>query len=384
MQNLLKLILLLVVGGLSLNIGRDKINHMVIEVHKREKTIADALIKQQVQEMFKEAEKEIAKVEASEKVKIKVEEVKIKPPLPEKEKVSKKEVEKKEEKAKEEGGGKEGIETVKEAPFTEKENEKTVKPHETKVWVGAESQIDVATYSTLTEEEILIIGNYLIEHYFLFGYDYYIKEEDPIRYERKKLASDMEDQIIGSLQNVFGLSKNLNKLNKAQLQEMKEEAKTYANTFKEQFIHVGEKGEDFRAIYESGNGFFNTYIETLEKGENVFTLLEQTTNKALILPILMNQMNETILPSAKAVLNEGFTLKEKTNTIYIEGIDESFLITPKDVMAILENPYSILPPKEEEIANQMEEAVGEATDNKVTDNKTTSNEMTAHSKDQLP
>ena len=91
MQNLLKLIVLLIVGGLSLNIGSDKINNMVIEVSKREKTIADALIKQQVQEMFKEAEKEIAKVEKEEKVKIKVEEVKIKPPLPEKEKVSKKE-----------------------------------------------------------------------------------------------------------------------------------------------------------------------------------------------------------------------------------------------------------------------------------------------------
>lgn len=363
MQNLLKLILLIIVGGLSLNIGSEKINHMVIEVHKREKTIADALIKQQVQEMFKEAEKEIAKVEETEKVKIKVEEVKIKPPLPEKEKVSKKEVEEKEEKTKEEGGEKEGLETVKEATLIDKENEKTVRPYEAQVWVGAESQIDVATYSTLTEEETLIIGNYLIEHYFLFGYDYYTKEEDPVRYERKKLASDMEDQIIGSLQNVFGLSKNLNKLNKIQLQEMKEEAKTYANTFKEQFIHVGEKGEDFRAIYESGNAFFNTYIEALEKGENVYTLLEQTTNKTLILPILMNQINETILPSAKAVLNEGFTLKEKTNTIYIEGIDESFLITPKDVMAILENPYSILPPKEEEMTPRVEESADEATVN---------------------
>lgn len=109
--------------------------------------------------------------------------------------------------------------------------------------------------------------------------------------------------------------------------------------------------------------FFNTYIETLEKGENVFTVLEQTTNKALILPILMKQINETILPSAKAVLNEGFTLKEKTNTIYIEGIDGSFLITPQDVMEILENPYSILPPKEETLVTETEEAVDEITTN---------------------
>lgn len=357
MQNLLKLIVLLIVGGLSLNIGSDKINNMVIEVSKREKTIADALIKQQVQEMFKEAEKEIAKVEKEEKVKIKVEEVKIKPPLPEKEKVNKKEKAKQE--TKDEAVEKENIEIVKETSI--EGDEKIESKQEAQIWVGADSQIDVATYSTLTEEEILLVGNYLVEHYFLFGYDYYAKEEDPIRYERKKLASDMEDQIIGSLQNAFGISKDLNKLNKIQLQEMKEEAKTYANTFKEQFRGVGEKGEDFATIYESGNSFFDTYIATLEKGENVFNLLEQTTNKTLILPILMNQINETILPSAKAVLNEGFTLKEKTNTIYIEGIDGSFLITPKDVMAILENPYSILPPREEEVTNQVEESIGEPT-----------------------
>ena len=61
MRNLIKLIVMCIVATCSLNTASEIINDMVIEVNKREKTIADALIAQQVKEMFKEAEKEIAR-----------------------------------------------------------------------------------------------------------------------------------------------------------------------------------------------------------------------------------------------------------------------------------------------------------------------------------
>ena len=96
-RNLMKLGVLATVTGFSLNFASQTINEMVIAVHKREKTIADAIIKQQVQEMLKEAEKEIEKVQEETKIEIKQEEVAIKPPLPEKPKKDKPKEEKVEE-----------------------------------------------------------------------------------------------------------------------------------------------------------------------------------------------------------------------------------------------------------------------------------------------
>ncbi|WP_053985389.1 hypothetical protein [Niameybacter massiliensis] len=331
MRNLIKLIVMCIVATCSLNTASEIINDMVIEVNKREKTIADALIAQQVKEMFKEAEKEIAKAQEEAQVEIKVEEVKIKPPLPPKEEKPKKK------------------EPVKEVVQEEvkAETEEPIVAEEEVEDAATNSQVDMATLATLTVEDMNIIGEYLVEHYFLFGYEYYQNETDPTRYERKKLASDMEDQIIASIQDGFGLLKDLKSLNRQTFVTMREKATELAKNFSENFKNVGEKGEEFTAIYESGNAFFTTYIDTLQKGQDTYAMVEETTNKALILPILLKQMNESLLPGFKEVLNQGFTLKEKTNKIYIEGIDASFLITPEEVMKVIENPYSILPPKPE-------------------------------------
>ncbi|MEG2546605.1 MAG: hypothetical protein RSA51_08605, partial [Niameybacter sp.] len=335
MRNLIKLGVLIVVATCALNTASGMINEMVIEVNKREKTIADALIAQQVQEMFKEADKEIAKVQEEEQVEIKVEEVQIKPPLPPKPEKPKKS-EKVEEVAKE----------AEEAPVA-LEGEQMAEGDEIKEDAATNSQMDMATLYALTPEEMTLIGEYLVDNYFLFGYKYYQEETDPTRYARKKLASDMEDQIIASLQEGFGLVNDLKGLNLEKIKGMREQAVVLAETFKETFKEVGKQGEEFDAIYESGNAFFNTYINTLQQGESTYTLLEQTTNKAMVLPILLKQMNETLLPGLKEVFNQGFTLKEKTNKIYVEGIDASFLLTPEEVMDVIENPYSILPPRPE-------------------------------------
>ena len=134
-------------------------------------------------------------------------------------------------------------------------------------------------------------------------------------------------------------------LNSATLTPLAENANLLAAQFKETYKDVASQGEEFARIYESVNSFMDTYLDTLNKAEETFKMLEETTNKALVLPMLLKSMNQDLLPSVKDVLNEGFALKEQTNKIYIEGLEADFLITPEEVMDIIENPYSILPNK---------------------------------------
>ena len=333
LSNLIKLGVLAVVTTASLNFASHTINEMVIEVHKREKTIADAIIKQQVQEMLKEAEKEIEKVQEETQIEIKKEEVAIKPPLPEKPK--------KEQPKEEKVEPVEVVEVEEPAPV-EEANQIEEEPA---AGAATEANLDLTTYYTLTDEDMTYIGEYLVEHYFLFGYEYYQKEEDPLRYTRKKLASDMEDQVISSIGSSFTLLQDMKNLKSATLGPITEKARVLRESFKENYKDVGSQGEEFAKIYESVNDFMDTYIGALEKAEGTFKALEETTNKALVLPMLLKSVNQDLLPSVKDVLNEGFALKEQTNKIYIEGMDASFLITPEAVMEIIENPYSILPHK---------------------------------------
>ena len=334
-RNLMKLGVLATVTGFSLNFASQTINEMVIAVHKREKTIADAIIKQQVQEMLKEAEKKIEKVQEETKIEIKQEEVAIKPPLPEKPKKDKPKEEK--------------VEQIEQVEVAEVQDEMIIEESEqTEVMVdgaATDANLDMTTYYALTKEDITYIGEYLVDHYFLFGYEYYQAETDPVRYARKKLASDMEDHVIGSIGDSFTLLRDMKSLNSATLTPLAENAHLLAAQFKETYKDVVSQGEEFTRIYESVNSFMDTYLATLNKAEETFKMLEETTNKALVLPMLLKSMNQDLLPSVKDVLNEGFALKEQTNKIYIEGLEADFLITPEEVVDIIQNPYSILPNK---------------------------------------
>lgn len=351
-RNLVKLSLL---GGVilcALNVSSRTINEMVIQVHAREKTIADAIIKQQVQDMFKEAQKEIEKVEEETQIEIKKEEVVMKEPIPKKPK--KKEEVKQVVEVKEEVTGesaKDAIEVIKEETVEETPTPETLE-------VASDAALDITTYSALSEEDMIYIGDYLIEHYFLFGQVYYENETDPLRYERKKLVSDMEDQVIASLNEGLGLIKDFQGLDADKLKPIIENTGILAEAFKQDYKEIVAKREEIENVYNSVNGFFDTYLKALDKAQTTFTLLEDTTNKALILPMFLKSINQDLLPSIKEVLNQGFSLKEQTNKIYVEGLDASFLITPEEVMVVIENPYSILPPKtiETEVTTSVEES----------------------------
>lgn len=337
-RNLMKVGILGMVTSLSLNAASQTINEMVIQVHNREKTIADTLIKQQVQEVFQEAEKAIEKVEVETQKAIKQEEVVMKPPMPPKPQKEQEALEVEEVQLEEV----EQEQVVESEPIEPREEKQDLEQQ-----VTTDAQLDITTYYNLTPEDKVDIGNYLVEHYFLFGYDYYQAETDPIRYARKKLTSDMEDYVITSLAESLDLLSNIQGLKGEQVRPLVEKAILLSQEFRDTYKDVGNEGEEFEAIYKSIEAFMDTYVSTLNKVEDTFKLIEETTNKALVLPMFLKGINQDILPSVKEVLQKGFDLKEQTNKIYIEGIDHDFLMTPEEVMAILENPTSVLSTLEE-------------------------------------
>lgn len=326
LRNMIKLALLSVVAFCSWQTSSHYINEIVLELEQRQPSITDMIIKQQVQESLKEAEKEIAKVQEEEQIVIKQEEVTIKPAKPPKEEKQ------------EEVVAKEETTTDEEQIVVDGELEESIDALQEQV----ENVIDVDVYTELTEADIRYIADYLIDHYFLFGYEYYSVETDPVRYERKKLAGDMEEQVIKSIGKLTGLIGSLTSLQSSDIQPILDETMIISDTFQTTYGSVGEKGEEFEAIYHTANQYFDTYIDGLTKINQVFKNIESATNKALVLPMMLKSINQDILPAIRDILDQGFALKEKTNKIYIEGVEGVALLTPEEVMAIIENPRSIL------------------------------------------
>ena len=328
LRNLIKLGVLGVVAICSLETSSYYINQIVLEVEARQPTLTDFIIRQQVQESLKEAEKEIEQVVQEENIVIQQEVVQIKPAEQPKEPVVEAPIE---------------VETV----LTEEMDETllqedVVADNVTESVTPDFSTDDLLQYTELTDEDMGYVINYLIDNYFLFGERYYTVEEDPVRYERKKLANDMEASIIQSISELSQLASSLLSMKAADIQPILEETTVIATDFYERYQDVGDNGVIFQEVYEEGILYFEAYIRGLTNAVETFETIETTTNKALVLPMMLKRINQDILPAIRDVLNQGFAVKEKTNVIYLEGLDDHFLLTPQEVIAIIENPHPII------------------------------------------
>lgn len=335
-RNMIKLGVLACISVCSLEIASHYLNAIVIEVEAKEKTIADALIKQQVQESLKEAEQKIEQVVKEENIVIETEEIEMKPSEPPKK-----------------------IEEVIEVVEKSEPIEETIDVSEEVIiaeGIDATSsvELDIEEYDALTKEEVLMLGDYLVDNYFLHGYVYYNQEEDPIRRERKKLAHEMEVYVIESISGLLNFSSNLGGISSEELSPILTQTQALAEEFEVIYENVGEEGEVFESIYKDINTYFEMYIQAMTIGIESLETIEQTANKALVLPLILKSLNQEIMPAAMEVLDQGFALKEKTNAIYLEGIDTSFLLTKEEVIEIISNPDKVLQPS---ASDKMEEEV---------------------------
>lgn len=312
-MNFIKLIVLGVVSFASLQTASHVINDMVIEVSSRQQTIMDVVIKEQVKETFKEVEKEIEKqieeVAKEEKIEIKVEEVEMKPPLPE------------ETKAPEPVPTPEETVVVEESPVPEEVVDEVL-PEETPV--VEEAPKDKETI----KRELKELAMYFVENYFLDGYTYYQKEEDPILMEKKKAVHEMEVYVIDSLPALFDIILNVKTISIEKVGQIQEKVTGLQEGLITQFSTVEET---LLPTYEQTVGYFEEYLSLVGQMKQTLEAVSAATNPLLALPILMNDLGGKIIPGITEVMNKGFVLKDQNNQMYLEGETHDKLLTSEEV-----------------------------------------------------
>ncbi|MGL4345801.1 MAG: hypothetical protein ACRCTE_11435 [Cellulosilyticaceae bacterium] len=327
MQNLLKLIVLMVVAVSSWQWASTEINERVIAANSRQKTIADVVIQKQVQETFKEVEEKIEVVMKEENIVIETQKVEMKPPAPPK-------------------------------PKEEKQPEQVVEQEQEVVEVVTEEEVPLEEIPTpptipeeyqLSKEDVRYVGEYLVQHYFLYGYDFLESTEDEVLNARKALAYEMENAIVESLTHALRLVRDMKQINEETVSQLHQEVQQTHTAFEAAYQGVGEIYEDFGPIYEEMVSYFECYKQTLQKMQQMYTDMKVSPNPGLAMGVMMKQLTSDILPGMMAVLGEGFELKERTNAVYLEGITDRPTITKEEAMAIILDPKTILPQFEENL-----------------------------------
>lgn len=342
-KNFVKWSILLGITCASLKTASYAMNHLLVQAKTREKTIADLMIQQQMRQTLKEAELKIAQAVEEEKLVIEQEKVVMKPPTPTLEEKKLTKIEEKAKKKKEEMLNREKQDQQSDESMVQ-ETQADDKQLDEGIDAEAEAvlEMNIETYTNLTDEEQTVFITYLIEHYFLHGHVYVMQEEDPIRYEKKKLASDMEDVIIESIHYLLPLRAKLMTLKADDLKRIQDEVNRLSESFTKTYEKVYEKGKVFEAIYEASQAYFESYQEGINRAIQVLETLETASNKALVLPLMVRGINQEVVPAIKQILEQSFELKEKTNSIYTEGIDATSVLTRNQVIQYINDPYLIL------------------------------------------
>lgn len=304
-KNIIKAIALCLITLLSLEFSTFYINDYVLEVEAKEKTLADALVKRQMQQALKDAEEKIEKAKQEKEIVVETEEVEMKPPVevakPPKEEVV-------------------AVEEIVEPPA--EETAKIVIP-------------GLGEFEKLNEGTIEIIGTYLVENYFLNGYVYSANETNPELKTKKVLACEMEAYVVESLHIMIELLDMFTTMNFEGTEEIIQNVTEFSAKFKEKYINIQEYGQDFVDIYNFINQYFEKSLLALNKINDTITIMNDSPNKVLAMTVVLASLDKEIMPALKDILNSSFDLKEKTNSIYLEGIEGVQLLTKEDVKEIL-------------------------------------------------
>ncbi|ONI38175.1 hypothetical protein AN639_08280 [Candidatus Epulonipiscium fishelsonii] len=337
MINILKVGILLIVTIASLEIASVSINHMVMKVQVREQTIVDALVKKQVEQKMKDIEQEIEIVLEQEDITIQTEEAHLQQEVVEVDpNTTYVEIES----------------VIDSAPTRPLEIETKEQDLEILPENDSNNTEVVENNSILVEEQTLEVENleslfedassskyniakYLVDNYFLDGYVYYTKEQDPILKERKKWAHQMEVYIIDSLLPLMEPLKDLSNIKEYDFEPIKDNVIKIASDFDNTYGTIAVEDEIMEPIFKGTQQFFDKYVELVTIVQDVITSLEQTSNPALVFPILIKQLNQKILPSTKEILDVAFEVKDLTNQIYLQGVEGVDLLSTDQVVQIV-------------------------------------------------
>ena len=204
--------------------------------------------------------------------------------------------------------------------------------------------LPVRSMFLLSSDQQTKVIDFLVDHYFLDGYKYSNAETRPELKEKKKLAADMESGVVGSLNLVMG-SMNFNDITSVlstDYSSMADDIRTTKKEFEETYKDAYKYGDHFADLYDNSLSYFDRLIKALEKLDDTARQYRQATNPLLALGLLTNSIDNVIIPEILGVLEESFGLVEASQEIFLEGTSGTQLLTREEVTDIILNPALVL------------------------------------------
>ncbi|MCH5194654.1 MAG: hypothetical protein J1F11_11890 [Oscillospiraceae bacterium] len=204
--------------------------------------------------------------------------------------------------------------------------------------------LPVRSMFTLTADQQTTVTNFLIEHYFLNGYEYSRNEQRPELKEKKQLAAEMESGVIDSLNMVLGNmnTSDIASLLKADYNAMADDVRETRDSFKETYKDAYLHGEHFAELYDNSLKYFDRLIKAFENMGDLSKKYRETTNPLLAINLLASSLDNVVIPEIMGVLEESFGLVEASQEIFLEGTTGTKLLTRQDVTDIIINPALVL------------------------------------------
>lgn len=345
-MKLLKIFIIIAVGTVSMLTAAHFTEKYVAEASAREKTLAEAVIQNQLEAEIKKAEEEAVKQFEEQGETVVTAVMETKPPVTEPPVTTTSE---------------ETTVTTEETTVTEVTeitetttvSETTVTETETSIsdeiiteftrgglLPEDRTNVPVKSMFTLTAEEQEIVTNFLIEHYFLDGYKYSKEETRPELKEKKRLAAEMESSVIETLNIVMANinSGDITAIFGADYGAMIGEVQTIRDDFAEKYKDVYLQGELFAALYEDSLKYFDRIIQAFEKLEEAAEQYRNASNPLFALSLAANSLDSVIIPEIMGVLEQSFDLLEASQEIFLEGTQGTVLLTRDEVRDIVLNP----------------------------------------------
>lgn len=340
-MDLLKIFIIIAVGAVSMLTAAHFTESYVAETNAREKTLAEAVMKNQLEAEIKKAEEDARRHLEEQGATIVTTVMETKPPVTT---VTEETTTETEVTAVTEVTEVTETTTVPETAVTETETaaEDEIITEFTRGGLLPEDRTEVPTKSmfTLTAQEQEIVTNFLMEHYFLDGYKYAGEETRPELKEKKRLAAEMEASVTETLNIVMANinSSDVTAMLTADYGAMTEEVKAIRDDFTEKYKDVHLQGELFGELYEDSLKYFDRIIQAFGKLEETAKQYKNASNPLLALSLAAKSLDSVIIPEIMGVLEQSFDLIETSQEIFLEGTQGTVLLTRDEVRDIVLNP----------------------------------------------
>ncbi len=342
--NILKVLVIAAVGAASLFAAAKESESYAAQAAAKEKTLAEAVMQNQLQAELKKAEEQARKELEEQGETLVTTVMETKPPVTETtpETTTETAAETTTETTSE------TTVTTTETTFPETVTETETSPADeiiTEFTRGGllpedRSGVPIRTMFGLSRDEQEQVMDFLIEHYFLDGFKYAEEETRPELKEKKLLAAQMESSAVESLNLILGSVSggDVSALLTADHGKLKADAEAIREDFKNEYGGAEQYGEQYAALYEDSLKYFDRLIEALEKMEDTARQYNEAANPLLALGLLTSSVNDVILPEIMAVLEQSFDLVETSQEIFLEGTQGTKLLSRDEVRDIIENP----------------------------------------------